>query len=486
MTSMFTRCPKCALTLAVTAGDLRVAQGYVRCGRCSNIFNAMTRLAHDEQQAGASNAATAATPALAERDSPGAATRHTGAVTVEDEQLPEAALEFNAEATDITTVFVEPPPATKWSNTTTVKTLGLRNEPRQPQESTQELPAVGAGRFGPRLDEDLLSETVQTPALPGDSTAQMPLPQQAPLRPRPAAYSRVTQAPATPQPAPRATTTRASAAPPTPSRRGATTTTARAAPTPPPPATSRAPGPAPAQADALPPRRIPPRPPARTESVTRAPAPIPLQNRRIPPRPPGTVTAVAVTSPAAPALTTAASLVAAAGAAGRVAAWRIGTAVLSVFLVLQIVNHYRDDLATNPRFNRPLTELYGSLGVRLVPRWDVNAYDVRQLGASADSTRAGQITVHASVKNAAHRAQPLPLLRVTLRDRFGNGIAARDVPPQFYLPATARSSYLSPGQRIDAEMAFVDPGENAYGFEIDACLPAPGGGMACLSDSGER
>jgi predicted Zn finger-like uncharacterized protein len=32
---MFTVCPKCALTLVVTAGDLRVAQGYVRCGRLS-------------------------------------------------------------------------------------------------------------------------------------------------------------------------------------------------------------------------------------------------------------------------------------------------------------------------------------------------------------------------------------------------------------------------------------------------------------------
>src|SRR5437764_13300133 len=41
---MFTVCPKCALTLAVTTEDLRVAQGYVRCGRCSSVFNALARL----------------------------------------------------------------------------------------------------------------------------------------------------------------------------------------------------------------------------------------------------------------------------------------------------------------------------------------------------------------------------------------------------------------------------------------------------------
>ncbi|MGH8181353.1 MAG: MJ0042-type zinc finger domain-containing protein [Steroidobacteraceae bacterium] len=44
---MFTLCPKCALTLVVTAADLRVAQGYVRCGRCLNVFNALSRLSEE-------------------------------------------------------------------------------------------------------------------------------------------------------------------------------------------------------------------------------------------------------------------------------------------------------------------------------------------------------------------------------------------------------------------------------------------------------
>src|ERR1700730_568435 len=46
---MFTVCPKCALTLVVTTEDLRVAQGYVRCGRCSSVFNALARLAEGQQ-----------------------------------------------------------------------------------------------------------------------------------------------------------------------------------------------------------------------------------------------------------------------------------------------------------------------------------------------------------------------------------------------------------------------------------------------------
>ena len=44
---MLTVCPKCTLTLAVTAADLRAGQGYVRCGRCANVFNALLGLTEE-------------------------------------------------------------------------------------------------------------------------------------------------------------------------------------------------------------------------------------------------------------------------------------------------------------------------------------------------------------------------------------------------------------------------------------------------------
>jgi hypothetical protein len=153
-------------------------------------------------------------------------------------------------------------------------------------------------------------------------------------------------------------------------------------------------------------------------------------------------------------------------------------------LVIQVVHHYRHDLAANAMLNGPLTSMYATLGIPIVPRWDLAAYEVRQLGASTAAEAPGQITVRASVKNTAHQDQPLPLIRVTLQDRFGNRIASRDVAPQSYLPrAIPGSSLLSSGQRIDAEMAFVDPGSNAVGFELDACLPAAGGGISCANDT---
>ncbi len=170
-----------------------------------------------------------------------------------------------------------------------------------------------------------------------------------------------------------------------------------------------------------------------------------------------------------------------------VLAWTVGTVLMGLLLVGQVVHHFRNDLAASAQLHGPLTSLYGALGITLIPKWNLSSYEVRQLGATTDAESAGHITVRASVKNGAHQSKPLPFLRVTLQDRFGNRIASRDVSPQSYLPrAIPTSTLLAPGQRIDAEMVFVDPGTNAVGFEIDACLPAASGGITCANDVASR
>jgi hypothetical protein len=71
-----------------------------------------------------------------------------------------------------------------------------------------------------------------------------------------------------------------------------------------------------------------------------------------------------------------------------------------------------------------------------------------------------------------------------VQDRYGNRIATRDVPPKSYVPgAVPQDAHLGAGQRIDAEVTFKDPGRDAVGFEIDACLPTPEGRIACANDA---
>ena len=162
--------------------------------------------------------------------------------------------------------------------------------------------------------------------------------------------------------------------------------------------------------------------------------------------------------------------------------WQYITAVaaLSLVLLLQIVHHNRQALVLSPSLGPMLSKMYGLFGVTLMPRWDLTAYSVMQRGVTPDGTR---LRVRLSVQNDSDRVQPLPLVRLTLKDRFGKPVATRDLTPADYLPPRAAGQrLLEPDQRIDAELHVMDPGQSAEGFEIDACLRAENGTVGCAND----
>jgi predicted Zn finger-like uncharacterized protein len=73
MNAMFTTCPGCRMNLALTPKDLRVGQGYVRCGRCERVFNALLSLSEDVDEStdrSAKATGTTTVPALEDIDSP--------------------------------------------------------------------------------------------------------------------------------------------------------------------------------------------------------------------------------------------------------------------------------------------------------------------------------------------------------------------------------------------------------------------------------
>jgi predicted Zn finger-like uncharacterized protein len=160
-------------------------------------------------------------------------------------------------------------------------------------------------------------------------------------------------------------------------------------------------------------------------------------------------------------------------------AWFAASLVLLLVLAGQLVNHFRGMLATVPSVGPTVRAVYGALGIPIVPRWNVRAYQARQLGATVSGSNPRQITVRASIANRGPWPLPLPLLRVTLQDRYGRTIAARDISPRDYLPTSAPPAAMLPaGGRIDAIVAFENPGPQAIGFEIDACL-REGGAVVC-------
>jgi hypothetical protein len=90
--------------------------------------------------------------------------------------------------------------------------------------------------------------------------------------------------------------------------------------------------------------------------------------------------------------------------------------------------------------------------------------------------------VRLSVANHAPRAQPMPLLRLTLLDRYGKRIAARELTPQEYVPrGQAPRGFLDRDQRIDSEITVRDPGSDSASFELDVCLTLQGQ-VRCAGD----
>ncbi|MBS0380264.1 MAG: zinc-ribbon and DUF3426 domain-containing protein [Proteobacteria bacterium] len=493
---MFTVCPKCALTLVVTAADLRVAQGYVRCGRCSSVFNALARLSEergaaagqtppplpegDEFEIREDEAAAAAAPEPEPAPAPAPAPETApetpapaeaappadgGTVTAEalteaelnpDEAIPEEALEFNPATTDVNQVFVEAPPDPQWAAATgSFRSLVAANQegPAEEQPDQSEVDVEIDGNF---LASILREEA--RPVTPAAAQAQPAAPE-VPAPP---------PAPPTATPEPERPEARAPERPSRAVARG-----------------SRPAHPRPAQAakalnpnsTAVPPATFERFPAVAPPPVAPAPAAAPPD-----PEPEADLTDAAELLGDAPPVTPPATNAGPVRAWLEDHAWHLGAVVAVLALALQMINHNRDALAASPAFNGPLSSVYGALGVHLYPHWDLKAYDVRQLGATAGDTGNGVISVRATIKNASAAAQPLPLLRVILQDRFGNRVALRDVAPVAYMSVPVpKTALMSAGQRVDAEVGFADPGTDAVSFEIDVCLPARGG-VACAND----
>ncbi len=160
--------------------------------------------------------------------------------------------------------------------------------------------------------------------------------------------------------------------------------------------------------------------------------------------------------------------------------WVAGIAILAVTLALQVVHASRNDIVRSETFGPALAGAYDFLGLSVLAPTDLAAYELRQWGAASDPREANRLLLRASIVNRAGYAQPLPLLRLTLQDRFGGTLGQRDIGPADYLPGSGASALLAPGQRADALIRIVDPGSEAVGYELDICLPAPGG-VRCAS-----
>jgi predicted Zn finger-like uncharacterized protein len=155
------------------------------------------------------------------------------------------------------------------------------------------------------------------------------------------------------------------------------------------------------------------------------------------------------------------------------AVWVSAAVVLALLLVFQVVQTNGDWLSVH-------APMQGSDGN---PAAALSTYQLRQWGVTGDPGANGTLRVRASIMNAAAQLQPYPLLRVTLADRFGTRVGAREFEPAEYL-GKAPARMFAPGERVDATLNILDPGKDAEGFEIDVCIRGADKKIVCAGDAG--
>jgi predicted Zn finger-like uncharacterized protein len=366
MHSMFTVCPKCTLTLAVTADDLRAGQGYVRCGRCLNVFNALLALSEEPTESDLHDGAvySQADPASSSQvsralasgayptpppDPPPLSISDSQRARLATERSSDGAIENESSAADGTGSF----------ETIVLEGEGItQTEEFAPQETVDSEIAALAERLA-------VEPGKQAPANDDDASALEP---ESGIVADEAASVEVVEL-STPQP--------------------------------------------------------------------------------------------------------------------HFWPWAIGSCLLALLLLAQGVDHWRDSLASRPFLSAMLTRVYARLGVSLDPHWDLSAYDIRQQGAASDPGDSHVIHVRLSLANRAARAQPMPLVRLTLLDRYGKHLASRDLTPADYWPhGKTPHTFLAHDERIDSEVQVRDPpGADSASFEIDVCLANTHGAIRCAGDS---
>ena len=162
--------------------------------------------------------------------------------------------------------------------------------------------------------------------------------------------------------------------------------------------------------------------------------------------------------------------------------WLTAAICFTLLLAVQMVHHNREWLAAHAPFGSLLRSLYTTIGAPVSTPANLTAYQLRQWGVTGDPGADGTLRVRASILNTTAQLVPFPLLRVTLANRYGTRMGARDFEPSEYLgKPTAR--LLAPGERVDATLQIRDPGKDAEGFEIDVCLRTADRKIMCANDA---
>ncbi len=158
--------------------------------------------------------------------------------------------------------------------------------------------------------------------------------------------------------------------------------------------------------------------------------------------------------------------------------------LLIVMLCGQYVHYNRQSLATHVNIGPWLIDGYSRLGIEINPDWNLDQYQINRWVAASDSsdTENPSLKITAQITNRGPKAQPYPLVQLALKDRWDETVAGRVFEPAEYLSQGTAGGLLAPGDHIQAELKVLDPGQDAYGFELDVCMRTENQRLQCANE----
>jgi len=161
--------------------------------------------------------------------------------------------------------------------------------------------------------------------------------------------------------------------------------------------------------------------------------------------------------------------------------WLIAGLLVVATLALQLVHYNRDALAGSKAWGEAIRGVYQSLGMELYPNWSLDDYEIRGSEAIAGESGPDIMDIRAQVAAIGKEPIGLPHIRVVLRDRWSNPVAAKTVgPAEYAMPdSVPPDALLQPNETLAAHVSIIDPGSGAQGFELELCLPRRHTGLEC-------
>jgi predicted Zn finger-like uncharacterized protein len=165
--------------------------------------------------------------------------------------------------------------------------------------------------------------------------------------------------------------------------------------------------------------------------------------------------------------------------------WTVAAALALLLLGVQAMHHFRSAVAGHSTFGPWITAAYGALGSEIEPSWDVKQYQILDWVATAEPNARGlgSLKITARIRNRGPQRQPYPAVQLRLEDRWEAALGSRMFTAAEYLPRGApREQLMSPGETARAEIEVIDPGPDAYGFELDVCIEVEASLVTCGND----